>query len=453
MSKADMGALSKDEDKSPLGSFSNCPLCHGAKFVYPKTSSGKIDYTRIVICRCTDTIADEKLKKLLNYSGLGTLRGISFDTLIPKEGLHNQDLINSYKEVLSVAYAFSQKPEGFLIITGPSGTGKTHIAAAVTNKLVEAGRVVLYRSAPDLMDEFRGRFLNDAESSHPDAFEQIKKCPVLVLDDIGIQSDTNWTREKLDQLLTYRRHQQLPTVLILAISMNNLDDRLKHRIIGFSDSKILRLRDRENTDLSWPTSLQLQMGMNFDNFDHDRINLPIEERENLSRAYKVAYDFALSPEGWLILQGDTGCGKTHLASSIVNHRYKEGKPAYFVVVPEFLDHLRSTFSPDSKVTYDEVFDRVKTTQFLVLDDFGEQATTSWAQEKLYQVISYRYNAQLPTVITSRASLEEIDPAISSRFIDHKFSLVFNIIAPDYRGDAKHSTNNKSKSSRNNYGKK
>jgi DNA replication protein DnaC len=86
------------------------------------------------------------------------------------------------------------------------------------------------------------------------------------------------------------------------------------------------------------------------------------------------------------------------------------------------------------VSYDQLFERVKTAPLLILDDFGEQTTTPWAQEKLYQVINYRYNARLATVITTRCLLDEIDSPISSRFIDPKISLVFNIIAPDYRGD-------------------
>ena len=69
---------------------------------------------------------------------------------------------------------------------------------------------------------------------------------------------------------------------------------------------------------------------------------------------------------------------------------------------------------------------------LILDDFGEQSTTTWAQEKLYQVINYRYNARLATVVTTRCSLDEIDDPVSSRFVDPKLSLVFQIIAPDYR---------------------
>ena len=70
----------------------------------------------------------------------------------------------------------------------------------------------------------------------------------------------------------------------------------------------------------------------------------------------------------------------------------------------------------------------------MLDDFGEQSTTPWAQEKLYQVINYRYNARLATVITTINSLDEIEPRISSRLVDPRISMVINITAPDYRGD-------------------
>ena len=104
----------------------------------------------------------------------------------------------------------------------------------------------------------------------------------------------------------------------------------------------------------------------------------------------------------------------------------------FVVVPDFLDHLRSTFSPESTVSYDQLFEEVKNTPLLILDDFGEQSTTPWAQEKLYQIINYRYNARLATVITTRLTTDEIGSPIVSRFFDNQFSMVFEIMVPDYR---------------------
>ena len=178
--------------------------------------------------------------------------------------------------------------------------------------------------------------------------------------------------------------------------------------------------------------------MTFDKFDWKRVNLLPEQRQNLEQAFHLALGFAKSPDGWLVFMGVTGCGKTHLAAAIANYRYQAKQPALFTVVPEFLDHLRSTFSPESKVSFDQIFERVKTAPLLILDDFGEQSTTPWAREKLYQVINYRYNARLATVITTRYSLEEIldeiDSSISSRLVDPKISTPFNIIAPDYRGD-------------------
>ena len=197
------------------------------------------------------------------------------------------------------------------------------------------------------------------------------------------------------------------------------------------------LDEERQTRLKRYSGLELELlrNMTFDNFDWKRVNLPPEQRENLEKVYRLALDFAKSPEGWLVFVGDTGCGKTHLAAAIANYRLQAGKPAKFEVVPDFLDHLRFTFSPESPVSYDQVFEEVKNAPLLILDDFGEQSTTPWAQEKLYQVINYRYNARLATVITTRLTTEEMASPIVSRFFDHQLSIVFNIIAPDYRTDA------------------
>jgi DNA replication protein DnaC len=181
--------------------------------------------------------------------------------------------------------------------------------------------------------------------------------------------------------------------------------------------------------------LKLLQNMTFDNFDREGHTPLPEQRESLKEAFRLALELAKSPDNWLVFVGVNGCGKTHLAAAIANYRLKEGKPVKFVVVPDLLDHLRSTFSPESTVSYDQMFEEVKNAPLLILDDLGKQITTPWAQEKLYQIINHRYNAQLPTVFTTNCSLDEIDSPISSRLSDPQISVVWNINAPDYRTDA------------------
>ncbi|HEX8919334.1 MAG TPA: ATP-binding protein [Chloroflexota bacterium] len=157
------------------------------------------------------------------------------------------------------------------------------------------------------------------------------------------------------------------------------------------------------------------------------------------RAFKVARQYAENPRGWLVLFGDIGTGKTHLGAAVANFRLSLGEPAVFIVVPDLLDHLRSTFSPSSDVTYDELFETVRDTPMLVLDDLGAQATTPWAEEKLYQILNHRYNKQLPTVITTNRSMDDMDPRLRSRVNDFEISQRCEVRGPDFRQGATIST--------------
>ncbi len=177
---------------------------------------------------------------------------------------------------------------------------------------------------------------------------------------------------------------------------------------------------------------------NLDRFTFDRFvpeghALNVETQRNLRHAYELAKDFAHNPKGWLILVGGYGCGKTHLAAAIANERVEQGQPALFINVPDLLDYLRAAFSPTSQVGYDERFEKVRTASLLILDDLGTENATPWAGEKLYQILNYRYSAQLPTVITTNHQLEEIDVRLRSRMNDQDMCQIYAILAPDYRG--------------------
>jgi len=336
------------------------------------------------------------------------------------------------------AVAFANEPEGWLVLSGSSGSGKTHLAAAIVNERIRQGHPAFYITAPDLLDRIRASFGPDSEMPYDEFFDNVRNTPLLVLDDLGVQSGTPWAKEKLDQLLTSRFNNELPTVIVAITPVEQMDDRLRTRLTDPRLCQVYVLEEElRSSEYGWGPEFELQKKMNFINYKR-RTDLSLEQQDNMDEAYRNAFDFAKNPDGWLVLMGLTGCGKTHLAAAIVNYRYEIGKPALFVVVPDFLDHLRSTFSPESRVSYDQLFESVKTAPLLVLDDFGEQSTNPWVTEKLYQLINYRYNSRLPTVITTRYSLdeimEEVDSSISSRLMDRQISVTFNINVPDYRNE-------------------
>lgn len=173
----------------------------------------------------------------------------------------------------------------------------------------------------------------------------------------------------------------------------------------------------------------------FETFNTDLSWLPPHKLDSLVRANDTAREFAMNPDGWLLFSGGYGCGKTHLAAAIANSRIENDKSAVFVVVPDLLDHLRATFGPSSETSYDDLFDEIRNTSVLILDDLGVQVVTPWAQEKLFQILNHRYNSQLPTVLTTNQRLEDLDQRLRSRLQDQELVQNIKILAPDHRAGA------------------
>jgi DNA replication protein DnaC len=183
--------------------------------------------------------------------------------------------------------------------------------------------------------------------------------------------------------------------------------------------------ERRRSDLRRLSSLDPFIDKTFDTFD---TSVP-----GVQEALRVARDYAADPQGWLVLMGGYGAGKTHLAAAIANQRLTAGSPVFFSIVPDLLDHLRAAFGPTSEMPYDEMFDKVREAELLVLDDLGAENSTAWATEKLFQLVNYRYNFRMPTVITTNNRLlSHMDERIRSRLSD--LSLVRHVLieAPDYR---------------------
>lgn len=181
-------------------------------------------------------------------------------------------------------------------------------------------------------------------------------------------------------------------------------------------------RNREFTELS---GLEMLEDWTFDSFDP---NVP-----KVRDIYQECLRYAQNPDGWLLLVGAYGCGKTHLAAAIANYvMIHQRMFPLFSVVPDLLDHLRAAFAPEKGSNYDTRFHEIRNAPLLVLDDLGTEHSTPWATEKLFQIINYRYNQRRPTIITTNRDLDRLDPRIASRLKDVSICRHLFVEAGDYR---------------------
>ncbi len=371
-------------------------------------------------CECVlQETAERRHDRLQRYSNLGPLTRLTFANLMTRGRSPNTRDQLRYQQCVEDARAFAEKPEGWLTLIGASGCGKTHIAAAVANRIVERGEPALFVVVPDLLDHLRASYAPGAEVGYDQLFEQVRNAPVLILDDLGTQSATAWAQEKLFQLINHRFNTRLPTIVTTNLPLERFDDRLRTRLSDPALARVWVLEERRPQELRALDALNLPLirEMTFEGFDHGGAHLTPDQRRGLANAYRHALAFAEKPEGWLVFMGPPGAGKTHLAAAIANYRRQQGDDVTFVVVPELLDYLRQSFSADQPTTFHQVFESIRSAPLLVVDDLDVQANIPWVRDKLFQLLNHRFSARLPTVVTTALSMDELGDRLASRLVD------------------------------------
>lgn len=152
-----------------------------------------------------------------------------------------------------------------------------------------------------------------------------------------------------------------------------------------------------------------------------------------AEACRVLRQFTEEPDGWVLLLGNRGTGKTHLLAAVANALMALGRSPLYVVVPDFLDYLRAGYDSDKlSETASRRMADARECPVLLLDDLGVEKRSSWSDEQMYRLLNHRYNEGLPTVIASNVPPHELEPRIASRMQDASLSRRVVLAGEDQR---------------------
>ncbi len=409
-----------------------CPDCHGTGFFARDVPVGHPHFGQAFPCHCL--MADQlrkRITKMGEFSQLDLLPEKTFETFMEEPPGYDEQSRASLRKAFSLCKEFAADSGKWLFLHGPNGCGKTHLAAAVAHQVQEQGMPVLLLPVPDLLDHLRAAFAPNSPVEYDELFHLVRDVPVLVLDDLGAEKSTEFARDKMFQLLNHRLLARKSTVITSNQMVFAFEDRIRSRLADARlvtrvtiDAPDFRGYNSPHplTDLNLELNvLSLHRERTFASFNVTRANDTANQISAMKQKLNKVQEFADRQEGWLILNGPHGCGKTHLAAAVANVWESTGQPVLFVPHAELKDFLRTTLSRNADAL-PRVTEQLRKVACLVLDDYRETATReeNWASGKVRQILEYRFYARNPTVITLCMPEDRMDDWLHSRLheLDH-----------------------------------
>ena len=209
-----------------VNNLNNCEKCKGLVeckndvigcVYYPKKSDDGLDFNYVTCKYKNKEIESKKQNKTISI-------GLSEELINAK--IANIDIKDlKRKEVIKWITEFDKNypnNKKGLYLHGSFGSGKTYLIAALLNELSKRDYKVIMIYYPELLNKLKSTF--DTNESFSELFNDVKNCDILLLDDIGAETVTNWSRDEiLGTLLQYRMEHNLSTFFTSNLDLNELE--------------------------------------------------------------------------------------------------------------------------------------------------------------------------------------------------------------------------------------
>ena len=151
--------------------------------------------------------------------------------LVPREDLQSFLTLKDYQD--NVIERVTQG-EGLYIYSSECGNGKTTWATKIARQyIVESAylqkhvNLVYFTTVSDYLEELKQSF---GTNTTAEVESKLKKCDLLILDDIGVEKTSEWTIERLYSLINYRINEEKATIITSNLDLNELAEKLDKRI-------------------------------------------------------------------------------------------------------------------------------------------------------------------------------------------------------------------------------
>lgn len=207
----------------------DCPFCQNTGWL-PAEVTEKGTVLPQQKCQC---LRREELEDLYRFAGLtGPLREQTFErfdlTVYPPEDRRYMESVARFCKEFAAGVVRGSQEESLLLV-GNVGLGKTYLASAVGNAVLEAGKTVVYLTFSEFLDLIRLHKFDDQEA-YMAGLQRLYDADLIILDDLGAEKVTEFAAQELFSLINARMNRRRPMVVSSNLEPESFEETYGARI-------------------------------------------------------------------------------------------------------------------------------------------------------------------------------------------------------------------------------